>query len=342
MAAAATFLVLRNQPGPNIAKPKGPGPPEHAPHAIVSLGDSTISGEGAGDYLPGTDGKGGDWCHRSPHAEVRQSSLPGIVKEINLACSGATAEDVEFGGAPHYTEGSQAAKLTGVAKKYRVETVVVAVGANDEPQFADTLTTCVLDWLEGTDCSAHLGRQWHHRVDAMVPKVAAALHDIRTAMHRAHYDRSDYTLVLQSYAAPLGPDVAPGLQNLSGCPIRTDDLKWIRDTGIEALDKGMHRAADAAGARFLNLARAGVGHEACSGGAEPGSEWFNRLTVDWHDLLKQKRAPHALQGSFHPNARGYHQFALCLDDFLATDRRAASCVPGPGGNLHAAPMPNKP
>lgn len=339
VAATVVVIVLRQQPGPNVVKP---GPPENVPHAVVSLGDSTISGEGAGDYIPPTNGRNGDWCHRSRHAEIKQTSLAGVTKKINLACSGSAAEDIEFGGKPHYTEGSQAAQLTGIARKYRVEAVVVAVGANDEPQFAGTLTNCVLDWLKGTDCSAHFDKEWRQRVDAMVPKVIAALHDVRTAMRRAHYGRDDYTLVLQSYAAPLGPDVAPGLQDLSGCPIRTDDLTWIRNTGVQVLSHGIRRAARATGARFLDLSRAGIGHEACSGGADAGREWFNRLAVDWHDLTKDHRAPHALQGSFHPNARGYRQFAACLDEFLATDSRAAACLPGRKGDLHAAPMPTRP
>lgn len=339
VVAAAVIVIVLHEQGPPEPEP---GPPENAPHAILSLGDSTISGEGAGDYIPPTDGTKGDWCHRSRHAEVKQTSLPGVVKRINLACSGAASADVAFGGKPHYTEGSQAAKLTGIARKYRVETVVVAVGANDDPAFTATLSNCVLDWLEGKDCFANYDKTWQKKVDTMVPKVTRALTDIRTAMSRAHYADSDYNLVLQSYAAPLGPDVANGLENLGGCPLRTDDLRWIRDTGVKVLDEGMRRSARAADARFLDLSRAGIGHEACSGGDDDSTEWFNRLNVDWQDLLHEKRAPHALQGSFHPNARGYRQFARCLDEFLATDSPASACLPGSDGNLHAARKPRAP
>src|SRR5262252_4081115 len=61
----------------------------------VALGDSFTSGEGAGDYLPGTNIKG-DSCHRSRHA------YPGAVAEqlaFKLsfhACSGAITPDFEL------------------------------------------------------------------------------------------------------------------------------------------------------------------------------------------------------------------------------------------------------
>lgn len=335
LIASAVVLIVRPGGRPGPVRP--PGPPVNVPHAIVALGDSTMSGEGIGDYLAGTNGSGGDWCHRSRRAEVMRTTVPGVAKKINLACSGASSDGITFGGKPHYTEQSQAARLTPIARRYRVTAVVVAVGANDDPDFANTMTGCIDDYLRQTDCTGgDFGQRWRDRVQRMQPKVTAALADIRTAMHRAHYDDSDYQLVLQSYASPVGPDVAPGLQNLSGCPFRTADLRWFRDTGVRVLDNALGEVAAAAGARFLNLARAGVGHEACSGGQDASSEWFSRLTVDWHDLLKDNRAPHALQGSFHPNARGYRQFARCLTEFLGTTARRAACLPGADGTLHAA------
>ncbi|MGH3632300.1 MAG: GDSL-type esterase/lipase family protein, partial [Sciscionella sp.] len=298
----------------------------------------TISGEGAGHYLPGTDGQHGDWCHRSRLAEVDQVKLPGVPKKINLGCSGAKSSDIGFGDKLHYDESSQAARLTAVAERYRVVAVVVGTGANDDPQFANTLTTCVGDWLNGTSCFAGFGDEWRARVRRMRPKVASALTDVRTAMSRAHYARSDYSLVLQSYAAPVGPDIAPGLQGLAGCPLRTDDLRWIRNTGVTVLDNGLRAVAKKTGTRFLDLSRAGIGHEACSGGKDIAQEWFTRLTVDWQDLVHDDRAPHALQASFHPNARGYKEFAGCLTEFLGTDTREASCLPGTNGTLHAAQL----
>jgi hypothetical protein len=315
-----------------------PGPPRDAPRVVVAMGDSTLSGEGAGDYEPGTDGEHGDWCHRSHQAEVHEIGLPNIAETINLACSGAPSAQVGLGDAKQYTEPSQAERLGQLAKHDRVVAVVVAAGANDDPQFSHVLDDCVQAWFDRSrpGCAARIGPDWSRRVDAMVPKLVRALGDIRSAMRGAGYGDGDYQLVLQSYAAPVGPDVAAGLQDLSGCPFRSEDLRWVRDTAVRTITAGLRTAARTAGTRFLDLSRAGAGHEACTGARDPGREWFTRLAVQWSDLHSDERATHALQESFHPNANGHAQFGRCLGEFVNTPDRAAACLPGSDGNLHAA------
>jgi hypothetical protein len=103
------------------------------------------------------------------------------------------------------------------------------------------------------------------------------------------------------------------------------------------LSAGIRQAATEAGARFLDLSRAGAGREACSGGADPSKEWFSRLTLQLKDLGQVDRASHALQESFHPNAAGHAEFARCLTEFLGTSKGNAACLPGADGNLHSAP-----
>jgi hypothetical protein len=318
------------------APAKIPGPPPGAPPVVVSLGDSTISGEGAGDYEPGTDGEHGDWCHRSAHASIHQTGLPYTA--INLACSGAPSAQVGFGKQRQYGELSQAERLGQLATRNRVVAVVVAAGANDDPQFSHVLDACVQAWANqnGPGCATTIGPDWQHRIDTMVPKLVRALRDIQSAMFGAGYAPTDYALVVQSYAAPVGPNMARDLQNLNGCPLRSEDLRWVRDTAVPVLTAGLRTAARTAGVRFLDLSRAGVGHEACSH-RDPGQEWFRRLAVEWSDLHNDDRAAHALQESFHPNASGQAQFGRCLGEFLNTPDRAAACLPNTDGNLHPAP-----
>jgi len=315
-----------------------PAPPRDAPRVVVALGDSTISGEGAGDYEPGTDGQRGDWCHRSSNAEVHELDMPDIAGTINLACSGAPSAQVGLGKVKQYTEPSQAERLAQLATRNRVVAVVVAAGANDDPGFAHVLDQCVQGWFNRPrpGCADTIGPDWQRRVDAMVPKLVRALRDIRSAMRGAGYQPSDYALVLQSYAAPVGPGIAAGLQDLSGCPFRSEDLRWVRDSAVPALTAGLRRAARTADVRFLDLSRAGVGREACSSGTDPDREWFRRLAVQWSDLHNDDRATHALQESFHPNASGHAQFGRCLGEFLNTSDRAAACLAGSDGNLHSA------
>lgn len=315
-----------------------PGPPADAPRVIVAMGDSTISGEGAGDYEKGTNGEKGNWCHRSPNASVFQVRVPGVTEAYNLACSGAPSAHVGLGKVEQYTEKSQSAQLARIAARYRVVAVVVASGANDDPAFSHVLNSCVQAWFgEQQPCSSTVGPSWERRVDKMIPKLTGALRDIRQVMANTGYQRTDYDLVVQSYAAPVGSDIARSLQDLSGCPFLSEDLRWVENDAVPVLTAGVRTAAADVDARFLDLSRAGLGREACSSERDPDREWFRRLAVQWSDLEKDERAQHALQESFHPNALGHQQFGNCLSEFLMTADRAAACLPDRDGVLHAAP-----
>ncbi|MEV0675681.1 GDSL-type esterase/lipase family protein [Actinosynnema sp. NPDC050436] len=328
----AVLLVVADSPFPDRL-----GPGRDAPAALVALGDSTMSGEGAGSYEPGTDGENDNWCHRSTKASVHSTTVPGVDRVFNLACSGTSAEQVGVGA--NDDPGSQARQLARIAREYRVTTVVVAMGANDDPKFGDVLGACLRAWFDRADCSKGLADEWRSRVDRMVPKVERALRDIRQVLRDEGYTPLSYTLVVQSYAAPVGPDLPNDLQNLAGCPLRTGDLRWVRDTAVGELSSGLRKAASAVGARFLDLSKAGAKREACAGGKNQDSEWFTRLTVDFDGLRDEVRARHALQESFHPNARGHAQFGRCMTEFLATQSREASCVADRDGNL--TPVTNR-
>jgi hypothetical protein len=336
----AVALVAILVVGGDQQQPPTPGlrPPENVPRVLVAMGDSTISGEGAGDYEPGTNGENGDWCHRSRNASIHKTGMADIAMTISLACSGAPSAQVGLGESKQYTEPSQAGRLAVVARQQRVVAVVVAVGANDDPSFANSLNSCVEAWFDSgkPSCSQGVGKEWQRRIDAMTPKVTKVLGDVKKVMAGAGYQDSDYQLVLQSYASPVSPNLLDNLQDLSGCPFRTQDLEWIRDTAVPTLTAGLRKAARDAGARFLDLSRSGTGREACSS-TDPNKEWFRRLAVQWTDLRAQDRANHALQESFHPNAAGHEQFGRCLGEFLTIASRSASCLAGPDGNLHAAP-----
>ncbi len=341
LAAVAVLVAVVVLTGPGSDTDDRPGPPGTGPLTVVSLGDSTISGEGAGDYTRDTDGKGGNWCHRSPHALVHQIELTGVVESVNLACSGAPSGHVGLGDVKQYTEPSQAEQLRDLLDDHRVAAVVVAVGANDEPHFSRLISQCFTSWFlqQDSPCSAQIKQDWQQRLDAMVPKVVAALEDVKQVLKEAGYERSDYEIVLQSYASPIGPEIPEDWRNLNGCPFRTDDLTWVAETGAIELSEALRGAARQADVRFLDLSRAGAGHEACSGGDDASQEWFTRFTVRWDDLKDVDRANHAIQESFHPNAAGHKQVAGCLSEFLATNDREAACLEGADGRLHAAPSP---
>jgi lysophospholipase L1-like esterase len=211
------------------------------PTAVVSLGDSYISGEGgrwqgnASPWLPigdvwGTDraaynctpdfnscdhdparvyGKSYvDGCDRSDTAEILTARIP-VDHRVNLACSGATTADVlraVDGGKSFKGEPPQADQLAAVARQYAVRLVVVSIGGNDL-NFASVLEHCaagyLAPWPFAGPCESKEEPAFAAALAATAPKVRAALASVRRAMQSAGYRDSDYRLVLQSYPSPL-------------------------------------------------------------------------------------------------------------------------------------------
>jgi lysophospholipase L1-like esterase len=206
--------------------------------AIVSLGDSFISGEG-GRWLgngseplgtrSGTDraafgctgwvceyeparvygSSEASGCHRSDVAPIR--SAPVAVEEtINLACSGARVANVwpaSWGGQDHFGESPQADQLAAVARRADVRMVVLTVGANDVG-FGELVAGCALDWARSSEDDPVLCRRGAQAdVDAALPAMERgllkALRGIQETMATAGYRRRDYRLVTMGYASPF-------------------------------------------------------------------------------------------------------------------------------------------
>ncbi|HEX5495096.1 MAG TPA: GDSL-type esterase/lipase family protein [Mycobacteriales bacterium] len=315
--------------GGGVAVAATPG----GPTAIVSMGDSAISGEGAGDYQAGTDGPV-DFCHRSVHAEINRAVIPGVVRAINLACSGAASANVRIGGASHYTEPSQVDQLRAVAAHNDVKMIVLQLGANDDPAFSSVVLACVQAWANpfATGCRGSVGPSWPGRVAAAEPKVAASIGDIRAVMRAEGYADADYAFVLQSYASPVTEHMNRLLHAVQGCPVRIDDANWGRTVAVPELAAGLRAVAERTGVRFLDLSRATENHEACN--SDGLAHWQNPLVIDVSKIPAGLNL-HVVQQSFHPNAAGHGQFGRCLAEFYADGAAQARCVAGADGNLHA-------
>ncbi|MFL6131145.1 MAG: hypothetical protein ACJ73E_19050 [Mycobacteriales bacterium] len=167
----------------------------------------------------------------------------------------------------------------------------------------------------------------------MAPKVEAVVGDLRTVMREAGYADGAYQLVLQSYASPFTENMDPLTHALEGCPVRIADARWGRTDAVGQLSAALRGVADRTGVRFLDLARATEGREACN--RSTTQEWVNPLIVDVTQLLKSSDPSHLVQQSFHPNARGHGQLGRCLTEFYAGDTREGGCLRGSDGNLHA-------
>jgi lysophospholipase L1-like esterase len=310
----------------------GPG---SGPTAIVSLGDSAISGEGAGSYEPGTD-FGLNYCHRSANALIKAATIP-VQAKINIACSGAKSSDVQIGGTVHYTEPSQADQLRAIAANYDVKMVVLQIGANDDPQFTSSVFECVQAWANpfGPACATNLRPAWPGRVAAMAPKAEKSVNDVKRVMSQAGYAEGSYQFVLQSYASPFTENMSSLLHAFQGCPIRLSDAKFARTEAVAQLSAALRGVAARTGVRFLDLARATEGREACNKSTSSSNWWQNGLKIDADELFQSPDPVNVVRQTFHPNAKGHSQLGRCLTEFYAsTADREGFCLRGADGNLH--------
>ncbi|TXS56712.1 ricin-type beta-trefoil lectin domain protein [Streptomyces sp. t39] len=291
--------------------------------ALISLGDSEISGEGVGTYEPGTDGPD-NWCHRSPEAAVHRTGIAADVT-YNVSCSGAHTGNIRIGGSRQYTdEPVQSDSLAIKARNTRITMVLLVAGANDDLQFGPVMTDCVTRYilLQGA-CAPKYAPGWQARVDGLVPKVEQTVRDLRTVMRDAGYGDGDYKLVLMGYPSPIGPDFRdnpsfPGKLICGGLGYDSDTT-WGRDTAVPAFERGMRRVAQSTGAVYLDNSRLFHGHEVCHQDA-----WARGLYID----LGKPFPPDAnsVRQSFHPNARGHAAFASCLTQLYDSGLREASCA----------------
>jgi lysophospholipase L1-like esterase len=278
------------------------------PTAIVSMGDSFISGEG-GRWLgngsepfgtrSGTDraayGCGAfgceydparvygpseaNDCHRSDVAPIESAPI-AVDTKVNLACSGARARDLwpgDEGGTPHFEEPPQADQLAVVARRDDVRMVVVTVGANDVG-FGGLVAECAVEWArspEGERATCHRGAEAH--IQGALPVatrgIVAALHGVRRVMRAAGYSRSDYRLVAMGYASPFP----------QGRWFRYPEDGWSRLTegGCPVWDADADWAADGATVDLAGALR--------SAAAATGAEYLDLADAfDGHQLCDRR------------------------------------------------------
>lgn len=330
--ALLTTGFLIGASGPAAAAP-GSGPT-----AVVSLGDSAISGEGAGSYEPGTDGPR-DYCHRSVYSMIQSTAITGVQSRINIACSGAASSDIRINGTSHFTEPAQADQLRAIARDYDVKMIVLQIGANDDPQFTGSVLSCVQAWANpfGSACRSSLGPVWPGRLTAMAPKVETSIADLRTVMREAGYADSAYQFVLTSYASPFTENMNSLTHGFEGCPIRLADAKWARTEAVGQLSATLRGVAQRTGVRFLDLARATEGREACNKSVSKSARWVSPLLIDVDELFESGDPINVVRQTFHPNANGHRQFGRCLTEFYGSGLTESACLRGGDGNLHAVP-----
>ncbi|GAA1299263.1 GDSL-type esterase/lipase family protein [Saccharothrix xinjiangensis] len=300
-AALAAAAALVTAPAAHASEEPA-APAADKPAAVISLGDSYISGEAGrwrGNALNddgtkwGTDlattCEGGscttdprrvygdthtstDMCHRSTSAEVVSAAIPGLTA-INLACSGATTRDVRQGDASR-NQPNQLDLLRAAVRDHRVALVVLSIGGNDL-WFGDIIADCVKGYL--TPFGAYrCAPNWNAKITGYFGRlradVGATVKAIKEVVNAAQ-GTGTYRFVLQSYPSPLpaadgfripesGPRFAQG-----GCPLWDSDADWARRELVPAVAAQLRAVADDRDVRFLDLQDALDGREVCAKGA---------------------------------------------------------------------------
>jgi lysophospholipase L1-like esterase len=253
------------------------------PTAVVALGDSFISGEGAGVYEPVADIGGSlqsfpGWsapnnnaffCHRSANASVRQAALPGIQARFNLACSGGQPHDLVNAGKDRPKGRMVAAQLDqvrAVARTHDIDLVLVGLGSNNSSfTFGDVATKCayrfIADaWTGWWEFWAYLGGPIEQRpctaeelasvaaLAAATEETVAAVRQLMTTLDEVDQD-GQHRVVFQDYTNPLPIDFHPAYHRADG---RDDSRDKFRALGAKRYAGGcpVHRASLAAGHIF--------------------------------------------------------------------------------------------
>ncbi|MGW0121995.1 GDSL-type esterase/lipase family protein [Streptomyces sp. NPDC003327] len=358
--ALRAFLALCTAAGlASVAAPTAQASPGSGPTAVVAMGDSYISGEAGrwqGNGLSnsgsryGTDrawtGSGYDpsrvygstagGCHRSDTAEVK-SAGPIAATLINLACSGATTQNVfraSQGGVAYKGEAPQADQLAAVAASHDVELIALSVGGNDLG-FADIISTCATDYIVWYSyCHDDQQAEVDAKIDGVMASVGKAVDEVRAVMAAAGYASGDYRIVLQSYPSPI-PRAAENRYaesgwartNTGGCPFWNADSTWARDSLVPQIAGRLKQVAVAKGVQFLDLRDALQGREVCAKASRQATSTIapSASTSEWARWIDSQSTQGLVQESMHPNAYGQQALGRCLALIHAVPSGHRSC-----------------
>ena len=336
--------------------------------AIVALGDSAISGEGAGTdtddaYVPGTDGPT-NFCHRSTKSEIFDTGLSGVTG-VDLACSGAQTGDlvsdptlakITGPGSGDFGEPKQDVELAQTAAQYQVKMVVVTIGANDDFDFSGIMESCLGQYFpipQSEGCRDTIGSAAiTARAQAVIPKIEAALTDVRETMRNAGYADGSYQLVMQSYFTPITPDIRTNTyagKVADGCPAYPEDLAWGHNWVVPQLDDALRTAAEAVpGVRFLDQRRVSYGHEVCAEMTTSPYEYTNGDVIDVSELTRNGcdysigilgLCEDEIRQSFHLRVAGYKGEGACLGEFFdEPNQQEAYCTLDQGDGTTIEPL----
>lgn len=362
LAVVVALLAVLGSP----AQPSEAGPGS-GPTAIVSLGDSFISGEAGrwnGNSLnafgtrDGTDRAASCWwvfcsydatrvygssysngCHRSDVATIKSAGI-SVQRKINLACSGAKSVNIwraSQGGQSFKGEAPQADQLLTVAQQNEVKMVVLTISANDIG-FADRVINCTAAWILGLGPCAESEQA---AIESLMPAAKDGLRksidEVRAVMAAAGYSPAQWKFVVAGYSSPV-PATADVRYSgsdkwwVGGCPFYDSDFDWAKHVATPFLVDSMRDVAAEKGVQFLDVRDALNGHEVCHEDSSLVDGCCpNSRIHEWVRWVNTGCCQGDAQESVHPNAFGQRALGKCVQLMYSKPSGNWTCGNTPGG-----------
>lgn len=279
---------------------------------VAILGDSFAAGEGGFDYEPGTDSheRPKNLCHRSRASWAYRVALklagnhPELISF--LACSGATAAEVEHGRYGEPGQVKQLRELNQDADLGPFDVVLLSLGGNDAG-FKKLIMTCMsARWCDTVGWTEIAG------TTTVGAGVGATLSAIRRAAPKARVIHMGYPSTVRPASdscagvrlpalrtiASFGPVAHPSPNAGADWEVTEGERAYFDTYFFPTLNRNLAATALAAGVAFIDPTDWFSGHGTCS-----DDPWAHGLTAG-NDIV-------GVIGneSFHPTARGYEAWA---------------------------------
>ena len=294
---------------------------------LVAIGDSFLSGEGAGRYLPDTNVPE-NRCHRATTAHPYLVAKQLGMRLVSAACSGATIEafySPQYEMSPRSAHGGhpQLNVLQGprIVPDADMEpgspsVVVVSIGGNDA-EFGDIVRSCL-----DSDCRPQL-RERTAQLEVGVQQSLARLYkDIRQLVP------DDVRVLVMTYPQPVvDVECVPGLSRA--------ETRELTEGFLPRLNEIIRFQASRTefGFEIVEAENAFVGSRLC----ESSDPAMNGLKVE------PGGGGNSFSGSMHPNRKGHELLAKAVLTQLAQPPvRAGAAMTFPDLGLPPAPttVPN--
>lgn len=261
--------------------------PAVAAGPLVALGDSYSSGEGAPPFLPGTDKRGVNTCHRSTLAWPMLLGIETDRPVVPLACSGARVDHIRRSDSRRAEEGRRISQIQRL-RSFLPELVTLTIGGNDVG-FAEVLATCANPLQRRCDRLYRKGArdELEQRITDLEQLLPQVYRDVSAAAPGAR-------LAVVGY-----PRIFPRTPALLTCAwMAPAELRYL-NAKAKSLNAAIGRAAAIAQVAYIDVEDALENHELS---CRPRS-WVNPFKAS------RKKFPY----SFHPNRDGQRAIADAVE-----------------------------